>query len=54
MSDETSADADELIVRNLHNKNSTRAKIYILSSLTKLFIKSAGLDRCARKHGRAS
>ena len=54
MSDETSEDADELIVRNLKNKNSTRAKICILSLLTKLFIQRAGLDRLARKHGRAS
>ena len=54
MSDETSEDADELNVRNLHNKNSTRAKICILSALTKLFIQRAGLDRFALKHGRAS
>ena len=54
MSDETSEDADELTVRNLHNKNSTRAKICILSALTKLFIRRAGLDRFALKHGRAS
>ena len=43
MNDKTSEDADELIVRNLHNKNSTRAKICILSALTKLFFNAQDL-----------